>query len=278
MPEGDTLYKDAQRVGAVLTGRRVTRFESPLPELKEQGVVGHLVTAVRAQGKHLIIDFDDGRSFLSHLRMQGKWFAREKADMPGGLLEKTARDVRWDDEETTLIVETESSVAVLSRGALAVLEPRAKIERRLSSLGPDLLSPDYDQEEALTRLRAHPDSTIAEALMLQSVVAGIGNVYKSEILFLEKVSPFVQVRELTDATLCHLLVRARQLMRRNLGRGPRRTTFGTFAGQNSYVYDRSGQHCIKCDAKIRMLRQGNLQRSTYFCPVCQSVGTAPPAG
>lgn len=278
MPEGDTLYKDAQRVGAVLTGRRVTRFESPLPELKEQGVVGHLVTAVRAQGKHLIIDFDDGRSFLSHLRMQGKWFAREKADMPGGLLEKTARDVRWDDEETTLIVETESSVAVLSRGALAVLEPRAKIERRLSSLGPDLLSPDYDQEEALTRLRAHPDTTIAEALMLQSVVAGIGNVYKSEILFLEKVSPFVQVRELTDATLCLLLVRARQLMRRNLGRGPRRTTFGTFAGQNSYVYDRSGQHCIKCDAKIRMLRQGNLQRSTYFCPVCQSVGTAPPAG
>ena len=278
MPEGDSLYIAAQRVGAALTGRRVTRFESPLPELKEQGVEGQLVTAVRAQGKYLIIDFADGRSFLSHLRMQGSWLAREKADMPSWQLEKTARDVRWDDEETTLIIETESSVARLSRGAVAVLEPRAKIDRRLSSLGPDLLSPDYDREEALARLREHPHTTIAEALMLQSVVAGIGNVYKSEVLFLEKVSPFLEVNELDDATLSRLLERARQLMRRNLGRGPRRTTFGTFAGQNSYVYERSGQHCLKCDAKIRMLRQGTLQRSTYFCPVCQRVGPAAPTG
>jgi endonuclease VIII len=271
MPEGDSLFIAAQKVGAVLTGRRVTRFESPLPELKEQGVEGHVVTEVRAQGKHLIVDFDDGRSFLSHLRMQGKWFAREKAALSQRLLDKTARDVSWDDEQTTLIIETESSVAVLTRGAVAVLATRAQIERRLATLGPDLLSPDYDQAEVMARLREHPDLTIAEALMLQSIVAGIGNVYKSEVLFLEKVSPFLKVDELDDATLERLLKRARELMRRNLQRGARRTTFGSFASQNYYVYERSGQHCLKCDTKVRMRRQGNLQRSTYFCPECQSV-------
>jgi endonuclease VIII len=207
--------------------------------------------------------------------MQGSWFAREKADLSQRARDKTARDIAWDDEQTTLVIETESSVAVLSRGAIAVLATREEIERRLSSLGPDLLSPDYDQAEAMARLREHPDATIAEALMLQSIVAGIGNVYKSEILFLERVSPFLKVDQLDDATLDRLLKRARELMRRNLRRGPRRTTFGTFAGQNSYVYNRSGEHCLKCDTKIRMLRQGNLQRSTYFCPECQGVATAP---
>ncbi len=273
MPEGDTLFIAAKKLDAALTGRVVTRFESPLPELKETGVEGLTVSAVRAHGKHLIIEFSDGRAFLSHLRMQGVWFARDKASMPPRLREKTSRDVGWDDENTTLIIETESTVAVLSRAAVAELAPLAKIERRLSDLGPDLLSPDYDADEALARLRQHPDVTIGEALLRQSIVAGIGNVYKSEVLFLERVSPFVPVGELDDATLARLLKRARDLMRRNLTPGPRRTTFGTFARQNTYVYDRSGQHCLKCDAKIRMRRQGSLQRSTYFCPECQAVGS-----
>jgi endonuclease-8 len=159
---------------------------------------------------------------------------------------------------------------VLTRGALTQLAPLPAIERRLASLGPDILSPDYDRAEVLSRLRERPELTIAEALMLQSIVAGIGNVYKSETLFLEKLSPFVSVGSLDDATLGRLLDRARQLMRRNLN-GPRRTTFGTFAGSAYFVYERSGQHCLKCDTKIRMLRQGNLQRSTYFCPECQGV-------
>jgi endonuclease-8 len=273
MPEGDTLFMAARKVGAVLTGRVITRFESPLPELKERGVEGRTVKDVRAQGKYLIVELDDGRALLTHLRMQGSWYASEKATMREQLLAKTARDVRWDDEETTLIVESESSVAVLRRAALAVLAPLAEIERRVGGLGPDLLSPDYDQAEALRRLREHPDTTIAEALMLQSVVAGIGNVYKSEVLFIEKVSPFVRVDSLDDATLERLLTRARQLMRRNL-QGSRRTTFGSFAGTPYYVYERSGQHCLKCDVKVRMLRQGNLQRSTYFCPECQGVSDA----
>jgi endonuclease-8 len=268
MPEGDNLFIAAKKLDAVLTGRVITRFESPLPELKERDVEGHVVKAVRPHGKHVIIELDDGRALLSFLRMQGHWFASEKANLREALLKKTARDVAWDDEETTLIIETETSVAILSRAAIAQLAPLEKIERRLAGLGPDILSPDYDQAEVMARLRQYPDLTIAEALLQQSLVAGIGNVYKSETLFLEKVSPFVTVGALDDATLQRLLTRARQLMRRNL-QGPRRTTFGTFAGSAHFVYERSGQHCLKCDTKIRMLRQGPLQRSTYFCPECQ---------
>lgn len=270
MPEGDTLLIAAQKLQAVLAGRAVTRFESPWPELKEQGVEGLVVTCVRAHGKHVIVELSDGRALLSFLRMQGHWNAYEKADMRERSLKWAARDVAWDDEETTLIIETETSVAVLSRAAIAQLAPLAKIERRLSSLGPDLLSPNYDEVEVLRRLREHPQLSIAEALMLQSIVAGIGNVYKAETLFIEKVSPFASVASLDDATLARLLKRARELMRRNL-KGPRRTTFGTFASSAHFVYERSGQHCLKCDTKIRMLRQGPLQRSTYFCPQCQNV-------
>ena len=226
--------------------------------------------AVRAHGKHVIIELGDGRALLSFLRMQGKWSAFEKAAMRPGLLKKTAREPTWDDEETTLIIETETTVAILERAALAKLAPLAKIEAQLSDLGPDLLSPDYDQAEVLSRLHASPTLTIAEALLRQSIVAGIGNVYKSEVLFLEKVSPFASVASLDDATLERVLKRARELMRRNL-KGARRTTFGTFARQNYFVYERSGQHCLKCDTKIGMRRQGALQRSTYFCPECQGV-------
>jgi endonuclease-8 len=270
VPEGDNLFMHAQKLHAVLAGRVVTRFASPVPALKDREIEGRTVTRVRSQGKHVIIEFDDGRAFLSHLRMQGQWFASEKSAVRDGLLERLSREIRWDDEETTLIIETATSIALLSKAAVAELAPLAKIEQRLSDLGPDLLSPDYDQGEAVRRLREHPDTTIAEALMLQSAVAGIGNVYKAETLFLEKVSPFVTVSSLDDATLERLLKRARELMRRNL-KGPRRTTFGTFAGQNYFVYERSGQHCLKCDTKIKMRRQGNLQRSTYYCPECQGV-------
>jgi endonuclease-8 len=273
MPEGDTLLIAAKKLDAILTGRTITRFASPLPELKEQGVEGQRVTAVRAHGKHVIIELGDGRALLSFLRMQGNWSAFEKSKLRPGLLRKTARDPSWDDEETTLIIETESTVAILTRAAWAELAPLAKIEARLSGLGPDLLAPDYDQAEVLLRLRKSPELTIAEALLRQSIVAGIGNVYKSEVLFLEKVSPFASVGSLDDATLGRVLTRARQLMRRNLAPGARRTTFGTFASANYFVYERSGQHCLKCDTKIRMLRQGTLQRSTYFCPECQGVGS-----
>jgi endonuclease-8 len=270
MPEGDSIFRTAAQLHATLAGQRVTRFASPVPELKEQSVAGQKIVQVRAQGKYVILELSDGRALLSHLRMQGRWLVSEKTRVPIRQLARWQREPRWDDEHTTLILETASSLAVLEDAAVAELLPLSEVERRLASLGPDLLSPDYDPNEALRRLRDHPQLSIGEALMLQSIVAGIGNVYKSETLFIEKVSPWASVATLDDATLARLLKRARELLRRNLT-GPRRTTFGTFAGSAYFVYERSGQHCLKCDSKVRMLRQGTLQRSTYFCPECQGV-------
>lgn len=271
MPEGDNLFIAAQKLNAALAGQIITRFASPRPELHERDVEGQRVKLARAHGKYLVLELDDGRAFLSHLRMQGTWFATQKAALPEKRLRRLAEKPRWDDEDTTLIIETATAIAVLQRAAVIELAPLATIERRLSDIGPDLLAPDYEPGEALANLRRHPELTIAEAIMRQSIVAGIGNVYKSEILFLEKVSPFRNVAELDDATLQRILKRARELMRRNLGPGPRRTTFGSYASDNYWVYERSGKHCLKCDAKVGMRRQGDLQRSTYFCPDCQGV-------
>jgi len=275
MPEGDTLFLAAKKLHAALAGQVITRFASPRPELQEKGVEGHVVTRVRAHGKHAIIELDDGRALLSHLRMEGHWFVTAKASLPERQRARLAEAPRWDDEDLTLIIETETMLAKLERAAIIQLAPLRTIERRLSDLGPDLLAPDYDAGVALDALRAHPELPIGEALMLQSIVAGIGNVYKSEILFLEKVSPFVDIGALDDATLQRILKRARELMRRNLRPGPRRTTFGSYASSNSWVYNRSGQHCLKCDAKVHMRRQGKSLRSTYFCPECQGVAATP---
>jgi endonuclease-8 len=273
MPEGDTLWQAAARLHAALAGQVVVRFASPLPELKEREVEGRRIVRVRAHGKHVIVELDDGRALLTHLRMQGKWSVQQKSDVSARRLERALREPRWDDPNTTLILETESALAFLERAAVAELAPLATIERKLASLGPDLLSEDFDLARARESLRSRPELTIAEALMMQSLLAGVGNVYKSEVLFLERIWPFTLVSELTDAALSRVLRRARELMRRNL-RGPRRTTFGSFAGTPYYVYDRSGQHCLKCDTTIRMQRQGSLQRSTYYCPECQA---APPS-
>ncbi len=270
MPEGDTLFQAAARLHAALAGETVVRFVSPVPALREQAIEGLQVRGVRAQGKYVIIEFSDGRALLTHLRMQGKWFVQQKASASAATLARRAREPRWDDERLTLILETASAIAVLENAAIAELAPLGKIERTLQGLGPDLLGEDFDLEEAVRNLQSRPELTIAEALMVQSLVAGIGNVYKSEVLFLERVSPFLLVSSVASEDLTRLLKRARHLMQRNL-QGRRRTTFGSFSGTPYYVYDRSGEHCLKCDAKVGMRRQGELQRSTYFCPDCQGV-------
>ncbi|HET9960585.1 MAG TPA: DNA-formamidopyrimidine glycosylase family protein [Polyangiaceae bacterium] len=274
MPEGDTLFQAAVRLHAALAGQVITRFATPVPALKEQGLVGQRVERVRSQGKYVIVEFGDGRALLTHLRMQGKWSVLRKADLRASA--RSSRDPRWDDDRTTLILETAEIRAILERAAVAELAPLREIERQLASLGPDMMAPEFDAVAAREALKTHATQTIAEALMVQSLVAGIGNVYKSELLFLEKQNPFQPVSALDDAALDRLLRRARELMLRNR-KGPRRTTFGTFASTPYYVYERSGQHCIKCDSKIRMRRQGPLQRSTYYCPECQTVPDEPPA-
>jgi len=141
----------------------------------------------------------------------------------------------------------------------------------LASLGPDLLAADFDEEEAIARLRRMPEREIGDALLVQSALAGIGNVYKSEVLFIERVSPFARVGELDDATLAALVRRARKLLQANVAHGGPRVTRGRL-GPRHYVYGRAGRACSRCGNAITAARQGAPPgRSTYFCAECQRV-------
>ena len=168
------------------------------------------------------------------------------------------------------MIETADVVAVCTLAPVVeMLSPsQAATHPALSRLGPDLLEPDFDPAAARHRLRERGELPIGVALLDQTALAGIGNVYKSEILFLCGVSPFARVRDLDDPTIDRLVAKAEELLRRNLGPGPRRTT-SALSPVRVWVYRRSRVPCRKCGTTIERAVQGEQARSTYFCPACQ---------
>lgn len=259
MPEGDTLFRIAATLGKALTGKPLTAFSSTVPALAETNLAGRTVTLVEARGKNLLIHFDDGRALHTHLRMTGSWHLYR----PGERWQKPAFQAR-------AVLETADFVAVCFNAPVVELLAAGGVERHdgLRRLGPDLLKDDFDPIEARRRLRERGDLEIGDALMAQSALAGIGNVYKSETLFLCRMNPFVRVDVLDDATLDRLVAKARELMKQNLEGFPRKTRTA-LAGPRLWVYDRSGQPCLSCGTLIKVRRQGLGGRTTYYCPQCQ---------
>jgi endonuclease-8 len=145
------------------------------------------------------------------------------------------------------------------------LVPTAEERTLLGHLGPDLLGADWDPDEAVRRLAAHPTTDIADALLDQANLAGIGNLYKSEVLFLRRVPPWTPVRDVPD--LPGLVTLAQRLLSANRGRWSQSTTGSTRPGETSFVYGRQGRPCRRCGTPIRAARQGD--RLTYWCPTCQ---------
>ena len=260
MPEGDTIHRAARTLERVLTGKTVRKVLSPLASVADAHLSGLSVEAVEARGKNLLIHFDDGRSLYTHMRMTGSWHVYR----PGERWQKPQRLAR-------VVLETDDFLAVcFSAPVVEVLTERQSARHRtLSRLGPDLLSAGFDPREALPRLRERADQPIAEALLVQRVVAGIGNVYKSETLFLSGADPFSPVRAFSDQDLLRMLEKARELMSGNLEGFPRRTQRSPLDSPRYWVYGRSGRACRRCTTRIRMRRQGLNGRSTYWCPGCQ---------
>ncbi len=231
-----------------------------------QRVVGHEIQAVEAVGKNLLIRFDGDLELRTHLRMNGSWHRYRPGE-------------RWrrPPARARLVLEVPGAVAVcFDAPVVELFEQRAEgLHPALSRLGPDLLDPGFDRDEALRRLRdpVRADRTIAEALLDQRALAGIGNVYKAETLFVERVSPFARVGELDDATLGRLVDTARRLLLANVEqrRGPERVTTGSRArGESLFVYGRRGRPCRRCGTRIESVTQGtDLPRVTYWCPRCQ---------
>jgi endonuclease-8 len=143
----------------------------------------------------------------------------------------------------------------------------------LSGLGPDLLDAGFDADEAVRRLRSRPELEIADALLDQTALAGIGNIFKSEILFIERINPWTPVRSLDDDSLRKVVETAVRLLRENVrpGQVQRVTTGHAPAGRGAalWVYGRAHRPCRRCGTPIRSRRQGQLSRLTYWCPGCQ---------
>jgi len=258
MPEGDTIHRAARRMHRALAGKRIERAESRAARVPASRLEGATIDAVHARGKHLVIAFDDGRVLRSHLQMTGSWHLYRTSD-------------RWrrPRRQMVLLLETDPWHAVAFNLPQAELLRSEAHSRQLRRLGPDLLDPDCDLDEALRRIAAEPELPVGVALMRQDLVAGIGNVYKSEVLFLERLDPFASVELIGSDAIRRALERARQLMRRNL-RGRRRNTTGRSDGMTKFVYGRASERCPECGTTIRMRRQGSSGRSTYWCPSCQS--------
>jgi endonuclease VIII len=272
MPEGDTLFRTAAGLRPYLVGRRVdaARTNGPGPVPQVARIVGREITAVDALGKNLLIRFDNGLELRTHLRMNGSWHRYRPGE-------------RWrrPPSRARLVLEVPGAVAVcFDAPVVELLERRAEaLHAPVGDLGPDLLAPGFDADEALRRLRdpVRAGTTIGEALLDQRALAGIGNVYRSEILWIERVSPFGAVGELDDATLARLVATARRLLLANVAdgaphRGPERVTTAGDRGAPGplYVYRRPGRPCRRCRAPIASARLGReLPRSVYWCPSCQ---------
>jgi endonuclease-8 len=270
VPEGDTLFRTAAGLRPHLIGRPVTSAWARLPGPQIDRVIGHSVTSVEAHGKHLLIRFDNGLELRSHLGMHGSWHRYA----PGERWRRAAARAK-------LVLETPNAVAVcFDAPTLELFETRLEpIHPALSRLGPDLLGPTYgsaDALEARRRLRASAvaQRTIAEGLLDQRALAGIGNVYKNEALFAERVDPFVPVDALDDETLDRLIATARAMLLANVERVGMVTTPTSAAarGRRRWIYRHDGRPCPRCGTLVEVTRHGELPRATYWCPGCQVVG------
>ena len=273
MPEGDTIFRAARTLNRALAGQPVVRFESVYPALtrvhEDAPVTGRTIESVTAAGKHVLMRFSGDLVLRTHMRMNGSWHIYR----PGETWHRPRRDMR-------ILIATAPFEAVAFNVPVAeFLSGRAMARQQdLRLMGPDLLSEAFDAAEAVRRLRGRGRSAIADALLNQRVVAGIGNVYKSEVLFMCGVSPFSRVADLRDDQLRQLLSTARTHLHANVVdptaaivtyRGYRRTTRRADPGERLYVYGRARQACRKCGTRIEVQAQGPDARLTYWCPACQ---------
>ena len=254
MPEGDTIFRTAMALRIALGGKLVRRFEAPRLRF-EPMPPGTRVRAVEARGKHVLIPFDDGRVLHTHLQMSGSW----RIERPGARPGSSSPAVR-------ALIEVPDALAVCLRAPVVELLRGSDLARHpwLAALGPDLCSAEVDLDAVLARLeRLPPDTPIGVALLDQRVACGIGNVVKSETLFARAVDPFVPLGAVDLETRRSLYATASELLRRNLGGGPRTTAPGGLA-----VYGKPGRPCPRCGAPIASRRQGEAARTTYWCPAC----------
>ncbi len=260
MPEGDTIHKIKNFLAPRLAGQTIV-------EVKPEGVatsrcIGHRVKDVAACGKHLFIEFDHGIAIRSHLGMHGSWHRYPPGDDWQRPRKQLSLSLSTADWEYVCFNAKEIEVVSLPSVRNRILHAR---------LGPDLVLDTVEPAYLARRAREmlDEDALLIDALLDQRVASGIGNVYKSEILFIEAVSPGRRLVDIDDRGLGQCFDTAARLLRRNLGGGRRVTRFERDAAGSLWVYGRGGRPCLRCDTPILSRRMGRHQRGTYWCPSCQ---------
>jgi len=274
MPEGDTIFRAARTLHHALSGQIVTGFESVLPKLErvevDSGVTGRTIDKVEAKGKWQLIYFSGDLILLTHMLMSGSWHIYR----PGEKWKRSRADMR-------LMIHTAKIDVIGFKVPIAELHTSDSLRRRrvFNQLGPSVLATEYDPAEVSRRLRAQPELSVGAALLSQSLLAGIGNVFKSEICFACGVHPFRLIASLSISELACLVSTARKFMLANITdtsgdkivtySGLRRTTGRTDNDENLWVYGRRGEPCRRCGAAIESRKQGLDARISFWCSNCQ---------
>ena len=274
MPEGDTIFRSARTLHRALAGAIVTGFETAYASLAgvhdDTPVTERVIEKVESRGKWLLVYFSGDLILVTHMLMSGSWHIYRRGE-------------RWQRGRAHMrvMLQTEKFEAVAFDVPVAQFHTARSLARHPSipHLGPDLAGAHFARHDASAKLRAEASEEIGNALLDQRVIAGIGNVFKSEICFVCGIHPFRMVASLSDAEVDAVLDASHRLMQSNVREhapggiatytGPRRTTRANDPAARLWVYRRQGKECRRCGATILMRRQGPGARSTYWCPECQ---------
>lgn len=282
VPEGDTIFRSARALHKALAGKQVVGFDAQVATLASvadsKGMVGRTVEKVEARGKWCLLHFSGDLILVTHMLMSGSWH-----------IYRTGELWRVPRSSVRCSVAVEDFVALAVNVPVAEFHTARSLERysQVPKLGVDILGDEYNTEAGIRALQSYgaqyPEAEVGVTLLNQRVMAGLGNVYKSEVAFAAGVNPFRQLRTLTQRELEVMADVSGRYMRANVANGSsatggdaivtyagnRRTTHSMNAGDRLWVYGRQGQECRRCGALVMMRKQGEQARSTYWCPVCQ---------
>lgn len=263
MPEGDTVWRTARQLDRALTGKVLTHTDFRVPAFATWDLAGATVEQTVSRGKHLLtrLTGDEPWTVHTHLKMDGAWRILE----PGQAWPRPGHTAR-------VVLETADTVAVGFQLGVVEIVARDREPEVVGHLGPDLLGPDWDAAEAVRRLQEQPERSIKEALLDQTRLAGIGNVYADELCFIAGAAPETPVGHVAD--LPRLVGRAHQMLDLNRRRAVQSTTGDLTRGRTFWVHGRRGQPCRRCGTTIveSMVGGSGRERVTFHCPSCQPTG------
>lgn len=262
MPEGDTVWLAAKRMHEALAGRVLTTSDFRVPSLATVDLTGRQVLEVVPRGKHMLTRVEGGLTLHTHFRMDGSWHLYRPGD-------KWTGGADW---QVRVVLANAEWEAVGYR--LPVVELVTDESTAVGHLGPDVLADDFSLDQAVANLLAEPSREVGLALLDQRLVAGLGNLYRCEVLFVRGITPWTRVGDVAD--LRALVAKGQRLMMANRDRWEQSTTGSLRYGEDHWVFERSGKPCRRCGTRIATAEQGAAPyaRLTYWCPRCQ-LGPAP---